>query len=74
MSGGGGFGGGASFGFNSQGSHAVMTRMDAPEYSEVLTETNADFPVILGGDYTYLLSFDQETPSQILIATDGLER
>ena len=72
---GGGFGGGASsgFGFNSQGTHPVLVRDDIPEYSEVLTETNSDFVVVLGGLKTYTINWDGEIPSQIFIATDGIE-
>lgn len=61
------------YGFNSQGTHPVMVRDDRPEYSETLTESNADFPVVLGGVATYTMHWDGEIPSSIGIYTDGIE-
>lgn len=62
------------FGFQSGGTHPVMIRDDIPEYSETLTESNADFVVMLGGEKTYLLNWDGEIPSGIFIASDGIEQ
>ena len=53
----------------------ILTRDDITDSPLTMDwSTAASFPVILGGDYSYILAFDREFPAQVMLKGEGIER